>query len=104
VYIIVLDGGEDGGAKEAIALYNFQARNKRELSFSKGDVLTLYERLSADWWEAVNSDDLEGLVPDKYVRVIGRFVLDLTTFNPNSNPSLCSNLRPYNLTKDCFLP
>jgi len=29
----------------------------------------LYERLSADWWEGVTSDDRDGLIPDKYVRI-----------------------------------
>jgi len=59
--------------KEAVALYDFQARTKRELSFSKGDVLMLYERMSADWWEGVTSDDRDGLIPDKYVRIRHRF-------------------------------
>jgi len=55
--------------KEAVALYNFRARTKRELSFNKGDVLMLYERVSADWWEGMTSDDRDGLIPDKYVRI-----------------------------------
>lgn len=59
--------------KEAVALYDFRARTKRELSFNKGDTLTLYERLSADWWEGVTSDDRDGLIPDKYVRIRHRY-------------------------------
>lgn len=61
--------------KEAVALYDFRARTKRELSFNKGDTLMLYERLSADWWEGLTSDDRDGLIPDKYVRIRHRFDL-----------------------------
>ena len=59
--------------KEAVALYDFRARTKRELSFNKGDRLVLYERVSADWWEAMTADDRDGLIPDKYVRIRHRF-------------------------------
>jgi len=55
--------------KEAVALYDFRARTKRELSFNKGDALTLYERVSTDWWEGATSDDRDGLIPHKYVRI-----------------------------------
>jgi len=55
--------------KEAVALYDFRARTKRELSFNKGDALMLYERVSADWWEGMTGDDRDGLIPDKYVRI-----------------------------------
>jgi hypothetical protein len=61
-------------AKEAVAIYSFQARNKRELTFCKGDVLTLYEKLSNDWWEGITGDEREGLVPDKYIRLLNRLV------------------------------
>lgn len=66
--------------KEAVALYDFHARTKRELSFNKGDTLTLYEQVSADWWEGVTSDDRDGLIPDKYVRIRHRLVAPPTTF------------------------
>jgi hypothetical protein len=62
----------ESDAKEAVALYTFQARNKRELSFTKGDILTLYEKLSNDWWEGVTNDEREGLVPDKYIKLLNR--------------------------------
>lgn len=55
-----------------MALYTFQARNKRELSFTKGDILTLYEKLSNDWWEGITNDEREGLVPDKYIKLLNR--------------------------------
>jgi len=61
--------GVECDIKDAVALYDFRARTKRELSFNKGDTLTLYERLSDDWWEGATSDDRDGLIPHKYVRI-----------------------------------
>lgn len=52
-----------------MALYDFQARTDRELSFKKGDSMTVFEKVSADWWDAVIKDQ-EGLIPDKYITLL----------------------------------
>lgn len=52
-------------AREAVALYDFQPRTDRELSFNKGDSITILEKVSADWWEAI-VNGRGGLIPDKY--------------------------------------
>ncbi|XP_045027410.1 SLIT-ROBO Rho GTPase-activating protein 1 isoform X2 [Daphnia magna] len=51
---------------EAIAQFDFTARSQRELSFKKGDLLTLYTQVSSDWWKGTK-DGRDGLVPDKYI-------------------------------------
>jgi SLIT-ROBO Rho GTPase activating protein len=51
---------------EAVAQFDFTARSQRELSFKKGDVLTLYTQVSGDWWKG-SKDGRDGLVPDKYI-------------------------------------
>ncbi len=51
---------------EATAQFDFTARSQRELSFKKGDVLTLYTQVSSDWWKGTK-DGRDGLVPDKYI-------------------------------------
>jgi len=55
--------------KEALAIYDFQARTSRELSFRKGDVLFLFEKVSVDWWEGATASSQKGLIPDKYIIV-----------------------------------
>ena len=55
--------------KEALAIYDFSARTSRELSFHKGDVLFLFEKVSADWWEGATANSQKGLIPDKYIIV-----------------------------------
>jgi len=54
---------------EAMALYDFEGRTRRELTFKKGDVITLFRRKSVDWWEGSLSGKT-GLVPDKYLKII----------------------------------
>jgi len=55
----------------AVAKYDFSGRSHRELSFKKGDVITLHVRKSLDWWEGTVGGD-RGLIPDKYIKVTDR--------------------------------
>jgi len=50
-------------------VYDFEARTSRELSFRKGDILFLFEKVSADWWEGATVASQKGLIPDKYIIV-----------------------------------
>jgi len=59
--------------KEALAIYDFQARTSRELSFQKGDILFLFDKVSPDWWEGVTANSQKGLIPDKYIMVRHRY-------------------------------
>ncbi|KAL6259249.1 hypothetical protein P5V15_009168 [Pogonomyrmex californicus] len=51
---------------EGTAQFDFNARSERELSFKKGDTLTLYTQVSNDWWRGALAGR-EGLIPDKYI-------------------------------------
>ncbi|XP_043684355.1 SLIT-ROBO Rho GTPase-activating protein 1-like isoform X1 [Vespula pensylvanica] len=51
---------------EATAQFDFNARSERELSFKKGDTLTLFTQVSNDWWRG-SLAGREGLIPDKYI-------------------------------------
>lgn len=62
------EGEEAVDVIEAVAVYDFDGRSGRELSFKKGDMLILYNRVNAEWWEGA-SKGREGLVPDKYITV-----------------------------------
>ncbi|KAK9497370.1 hypothetical protein O3M35_004702 [Rhynocoris fuscipes] len=59
---------DEGECVEAVAQYDFSARNDRELSLSKGDSVVLYSQVSCDWWRGAVSGK-EGLVPDKYISI-----------------------------------
>ncbi|XP_012885962.1 PREDICTED: spectrin alpha chain, erythrocytic 1 [Dipodomys ordii] len=50
-----------------VALYDFQARSRREVTMKKNDILTLLSSINKDWWK-VEADDHQGFVPAVYVR------------------------------------
>lgn len=57
-------------ATEAIALYDYKGRSEKELSFRKGDWLSIRGQLSADWWQgslASNTTQPDRYIPDKYI-------------------------------------
>ncbi|GFO43846.1 slit-robo rho GTPase-activating protein 1, partial [Plakobranchus ocellatus] len=62
------DDEEEPEVIEATAIFDFEARSPRELSFKNGDTLILYHQMSADWWEGCFQGK-EGLIPDKYISV-----------------------------------
>lgn len=49
------------------ALYTFKATNNDELTFRKGDVITVTQRDDPDWWEGT-LDDVTGWFPSNYVK------------------------------------
>ena len=55
--------------REAVAQFDFSGRTRNELSFKKGDVMTLLQRKSVDWWEGSLAGKT-GLIPDKYLKIM----------------------------------
>lgn len=55
--------------REAVAQFDFDGRTSRELTFKKGDTITLLHRKSVDWWEG-SLRGKTGLVPDKYLKIM----------------------------------
>ena len=53
----------------AVAQFDFMGRTRRELTFKKGDVITLFSRRSVDWWEGSLAGKT-GLIPDKYLKIV----------------------------------
>lgn len=57
---------DDSENYEATALFDFEARSDRELSFRKGDNIQLYNQISNDWWRGSVNGKV-GLVADKFI-------------------------------------
>ncbi|XP_065051192.1 crk-like protein [Rhopilema esculentum] len=49
------------------AKYNFVGSDLEDLSFKKGDILTILKKEEDDWWLARHSNGQEGLIPRPYV-------------------------------------
>lgn len=64
----------DGEGYEAIAEYDYQAKTNEELSFKKGDVVTIIDYTSEHWWFG-ELMGLKGLIPDRYIQFPKRFCI-----------------------------
>lgn len=85
--------GEDGGKQPPAtpapaaqihvkAKFNFVGNDPEDLSFKKGDILTILKKEEEDWWFARHSNGSEGLIPKPYVEEITQ----LGSSSPNPMP------------------
>lgn len=69
---------DDSDTYEASALFDFESRSDRELSFKKGDNIQLYNQISNDWWRACINGRV-GLVPDKFISLKIKWVCEMAS-------------------------
>lgn len=55
---------------KARALYDFTGQSSRELSFNKGDIITIHRKVDANWYEGEHNAFC-GLFPVEYVEASG---------------------------------
>jgi len=61
-----LEWSKEGRGEQVLALHDFEGESTRELSFHKGDVLTVINKFHPDWWEA-SYNGHTGIIPASYV-------------------------------------
>jgi hypothetical protein len=76
-----------------VAIFDYDARTKDDLTIRKSDLLEIINRKSSAWWKAKNENGQEGWIPSNYVAKRDSlesepYVLHLIT-SKNTN-SLCS--------------
>lgn len=50
-----------------VGLYDYDARTNEDLSFKKGDKLTIIDNSQGEWWLAINDCQLQGYVPSNFL-------------------------------------
>ncbi|XP_041815040.1 intersectin-2a isoform X2 [Chelmon rostratus] len=53
---------------QVIAMYDYTAANRDELSFSKGQLINILDKTNPDWWKA-DANGVTGLLPTNYVKM-----------------------------------
>ncbi|XP_056284106.1 intersectin-2a isoform X3 [Pseudoliparis swirei] len=53
---------------QVIAMYDYAAANRDELSFSKGQLISILDKTNPDWWKA-DIDGVTGLLPTNYIKM-----------------------------------
>ena len=62
-----LEWNKEGRGGQVVGVHDFAGESGRELSFRKGEVLTVINKLHPDWWEVANGGGHVGVVPASYV-------------------------------------
>uniref|UniRef100_A0A671WQN5 Intersectin 2a n=1 Tax=Sparus aurata TaxID=8175 RepID=A0A671WQN5_SPAAU len=53
---------------QVIAMYDYTAANRDELSFSKGQLISILDKTNPDWWKG-DANGVTGLLPTNYVKM-----------------------------------
>nr|XP_046228563.1 intersectin-2-like isoform X2 [Scatophagus argus] len=53
---------------QVIAMYDYTAANRDELSFSKGQLINILDKTNPDWWKG-DANGVTGLLPTNYVKM-----------------------------------
>uniref|UniRef100_UPI003AAB5237 intersectin-2-like n=1 Tax=Centroberyx gerrardi TaxID=166262 RepID=UPI003AAB5237 len=53
---------------QVIAMYDYTAANQDELSFSKGQLISILDKTNPDWWKG-ETNGVTGLLPTNYVKM-----------------------------------
>ncbi|KAM7395539.1 hypothetical protein PAMA_007013 [Pampus argenteus] len=53
---------------QVIAMYDYTAANRDELSFSKGQLISILDKTNPDWWKG-ETNGVTGLLPTNYVKM-----------------------------------
>ncbi|ERL85239.1 hypothetical protein D910_02660 [Dendroctonus ponderosae] len=56
--------------EKVIAKYDFESNEKDDLSFKKGDILTVLFKEEEQWWRAKDKNGREGCIPVPYVQKV----------------------------------
>nr|XP_061785718.1 intersectin-2-like isoform X2 [Nerophis lumbriciformis] len=76
---------------QVIAMYDYTAANRDELSFSKGQLINVLDKTNSDWWKG-ETNGITGLLPTNYVK--------MTTTESDPSQQWCA----YLMTLDTMTP
>ncbi|KAK4618070.1 Vegetative incompatibility protein HET-E-1 [Fulvia fulva] len=69
-HALVTASHHDASGLEAIAQWDYEAREENEISFHEDERITHIEKVHEDWWMGRNAKGEEGLFPENFVKVV----------------------------------
>lgn len=64
---------------EAVALFDYNGRTNKELSFKKDQTIYIYKKMNHEWWLGhLAGGSQSGYIPDGYIKLKSRFVIIIT--------------------------
>ncbi|XP_060537069.1 adapter molecule Crk [Cylas formicarius] len=74
--------------ERVIAKFDFESKEKDDLSFKKGDILTIIFKEEEQWWRAKDKNGKEGSIPVPYVQRIDESQSPIEPSRPGSGGAL----------------
>ena len=58
-----------------MALFDYNGRTDKELSFRKNQVIFIHKKLNHQWWIGyIAGENRSGFIPDSYIKLKSKFV------------------------------
>ncbi len=66
---------------EAVALFDYNGRTNKELSFKTNQIIYIYKKINPQWWLGhIAGKNQSGFIPDGYIKLKSKFVLQFLLF------------------------
>ncbi len=66
---------------EAVALFDYNGRTKKELSFKTNQIIYIYKKINLQWWLGhIAGKNQSGFIPDGYIKLKSKCVLQFPLF------------------------
>jgi SLIT-ROBO Rho GTPase activating protein len=60
---------------KAVALFDYNGRTNKEISFKKNQIIYIYKKLNHEWWLGhIAGRKQSGFIPDGYIKLKTRLV------------------------------
>jgi SLIT-ROBO Rho GTPase activating protein len=64
---------------KAVALFDYNGRTNKELSFKTNQIIYIYKKINHQWWFGyIAGRNQSGFIPDSYIKLKSKFVLSST--------------------------
>jgi len=66
---------------KAVALFDYNGRTNKELSFKINQIIYIYKKINPQWWLGhIAGKNQSGFIPDGYIKLKSKFVLQFLLF------------------------
>jgi SLIT-ROBO Rho GTPase activating protein len=60
---------------EAVALFDYNGRTNKELSFKTNQIISIYKKINHEWWLGhIAEKNQSGFIPDGYIKLKSKYV------------------------------
>jgi len=84
---------DESKLEEAIVIYDFEGKNEKYLTVTKGEIISILKKKGKNWWTAKLKIGKVGTVPHNYVRLLKEMKQGYAVFNYTRETNLQLTLK-----------